>query len=156
MNHGVKYVETDELVNSDCLYHLLNGGKYNLKYYKIVQNEKSVVLNDYNNQIANVKTAEFSMPIRLLRKNSNGGVEVSKEEFNSRFGFNQLNNLMVTPVFRKEFEFGISIPQNVKSDIYIDRGINKAFDKHLRLQEIKTMDALEQYQNGAVFNIIEN
>lgn len=156
MNHGVKYVETDELVNSDCLYHLLNGGKYNLKYYKIVQNEKSVVLNDYNNQIANVKTAEFSMPIRLLRKNSNGGVEVTKDEFNSRFGFNQLNNLMVTPVFRKEFEFGISMPQNVKSDIYIDRGINKAFDKHLRLQEIKTMDALEQYQNGAVFNVIDN
>lgn len=156
MNHGVKYVETDELVNSNCLYHLLNGGKYNLKYYRIKQNEKSVVLNDYNNQVANIKTAEFSMPIRLLRKNSNGGVEVSQEEFNSRYGFNQLNNLMVTPVFRKEFEFGISMPQNVKSDIYIDRGINKAFDKHLRLQEIKTMDALEQYQNGAIFNIIEN
>ena len=156
MNHGVKYVETDELVNSNCLYHLLNGGKYNLKYYRIKQNEKSVVLNDYNNQVANIKTAEFSMPIRLLRKNSNGGVEVSQEEFNSRYGFNQLNNLMVTPVFRKEFEFGISMPQNVKSDIYIDRGINKAFDKHLRLQEIKNMDALEQYQNGAIFNIIEN
>lgn len=156
MNHGVKYVETDELVNRNCLYHLLNGGKYNLKYYKIIQNEKSVVLNDYNNQVANIKTAEFSMPIRLLRKNSNGGVEVTQEEFNSRFGFNQLNNLMVAPVFRKEFEFGISMPQIVKSDIYIDRGINKAFDKHLRLQEIKTMDALEQYQNGAIFNIIEN
>ena len=156
MNHGVKYVETDELVNSNCLYHLLNGGKYNLKYYKIIQNEKSVVLNDYNNQIANIKTAEFSMPIRLLRKNSNGGVEVTQEEFNSRYGFNQLNNLMVAPVFRKEFEFGISMPQIVKSDIYIDRGINKAFDKHLRLQEIKTMDALEQYQNGAIFNVIEN
>lgn len=156
MNHGVKYVETDELVNRNCLYHLLNGGKYNLKYYKIIQNEKSVVLNDYNNQVANIKTAEFSMPIRLLRKNSNGGVEVTQEEFNSRYGFNQLNNLMVTPVFRKEFEFGISMPQNVKSDIYIDRGINKAFDKHLRLQEIKTMDALEQYQNGAIFNVIEN
>ena len=61
---------------------------------------------------------------------------------------------MATPTFRKEFEFGISMPQKVNSDIYIDRGISKAFDKHLRLQEIKTMDALEQYQNGAIFNII--
>ena len=156
MNHGVKYVETDELVNRDCIYHLLNGGKYNLKYYDIVQNEKSVVLNDYDNQIANVKTADFTMPIRLLRKGSDGTVEVSQEEFSPKFGFNQLNNLIVAPVFRKEFEFGVSIPQKVKSDIYIDRGINKAFDKHLRLQEIRTMDALEQYQNGAVFNIIEN
>lgn len=156
MNHGVKYVEVDELVNNIYPYSLLNGTKFYVKAFDIIQNEKKVVLNDFNNQVATVKVADFIMPIRLFKKGKNGSVEISQEEFKTKLGFNQLNNLMVAPVFRKEFQFGISIPQKTKSDIYIDRGINKAFDKHLRLQEIKTMSALEQYQNGAIFNIINN
>jgi hypothetical protein len=36
----------------------------------------------------------------------------------------------------------------VEADIYIDRGINAAFEKHLKLQEFRTMEALENYGNG--------
>ena len=154
MNHGVKYTEIDELVNKTCCYHLLDGTKIYLKYFDIVQNSKEIILDDFNNQKAIINIANFEMPIRLFKENGKGGVDVSRDEFGSKFGFDQLNNLVATPTFRKEFEFGISMPQKVNSDIYIDRGISKAFDKHLRLQEIKTMDALEQYQNGAIFNII--
>lgn len=154
MNHGVKYTEIDELVNKTCCYHLLDGTKIYLKYFDIVQNSKEIILDDFNNQKAIINIANFEMPIRLFKENGKGGVDVSRDEFGSKFGFDQLNNFVVTPTFRKEFEFGISMPQKVNSDIYIDRGISKAFDKHLRLQEIKTMDALEQYQNGAIFNII--
>jgi hypothetical protein len=40
-----------------------------------------------------------------------------------------------------------SFPQNVDADIYIDRGISAAFEKHLKLQEIRTMEALENLGN---------
>lgn len=155
MHSGVQYKETDELVNKTCIYSLANGNKMFLKYFDIIQNYKSVILNSYNNQNANVSIANFVFPIRIFKKNKDNENEVSQNEYENEYGFSQFNNLIAAPVFRKEYTFGISMPQNLNSDIYIDRGICKAFDKHLRLQEIKTMDALEQYQNGAIFNIID-
>lgn len=155
MNHGVQYKEIDELENKTCVYSLANGTKMFMKYFDIIQNNKTVILNSFNNQTANVGIADFTMPIRLFKKNKHGEIEVSPDDYNDNLNFGQFNDLMVAPVFRKEYSFGISLPQNLKNDIYIDRGICKAFDKHLRLQEIKTMDALEQYQNGAIYNIID-
>jgi hypothetical protein len=43
----------------------------------------------------------------------------------------------------------------VDSDIYIDRGINAAFEKHLKLGEVTSLEALEQYGNG-YFKIMES
>ena len=45
--------------------------------------------------------------------------------------------------------------QNVDSDIYIDRGINAALEKHLKLGEVFTLEALEQYGNG-FFQMMKN
>ena len=59
------------------------------------------------------------------------------------------------PVFSEEYKLGIAAPQSVKGDIYIDRGINAAFEKHLKLGEITSMEALEQYTNG-YFKIMNN
>jgi hypothetical protein len=57
------------------------------------------------------------------------------------------NGMQVLPVFREEYRFGISSMENVDSDIYIDRGINAAFEKHLKLGEVTSLEALEQYGN---------
>lgn len=156
-NHGVRYQETDELVLNNCTYNLIDGNKIILKYYDIIPNQRTVTLNAYDNQTMTVDDAVFTAYIRMLQIDKNdGSVIVTRNEFSPDNGFNQMNNTIATPVFRKEYNFGISLPQNVSSDIYIDRGINKAFDKHIRLQEVKTMDALEQYQNGLIFNIIDS
>ena len=69
-------------------------------------------------------------------------------------GFNYRNDLEVFPTFRRDYQVGISVPQNVNSDIYIDRGIHKAFDRHIRLQEINAMEALENYGND-IFKLTE-
>ena len=58
------------------------------------------------------------------------------------------NGMIATPVFRTEYNLFSSTPQNVDSDIYIDRGINAAFEKHIKLQEVHTLEALENYGNG--------
>jgi hypothetical protein len=155
-NHGVKYVEDDVLKLENCLYNLLDGSSFTLRYYNIIQNTRRITLNDYNNQLKDVNDAIFYSNIKLLGLDNNGNVVVTKEEFTHENGFDQLDNTIAAPVFRKEYDFGVALPQNIKSDIYIDRGINKALDKHLRLQEISDMNSLLQYGNGSVFNIIEN
>lgn len=156
MNHGVKYVEDNVITKDKCIYRLMDGSCMYLSYYKILQNERNVTLNSYDNQTRKIYDAQFSADIRFFTLNDNNEVEVSRNEFSYENGFNQLNNMVATPVFRKNYDFGISFAQNINSNIYIDRGINKAFDKHLRLQEIKNMEALENYQNGQVFNVIDN
>ena len=50
---------------------------------------------------------------------------------------------------------GISSLENIDSDIYIERGINAAFERHLKLGEVTSLEALEQYSNG-YFTIIDN
>lgn len=138
---GVKYFETDELVKKECTYKLIDGTKMVLNYYDIRHQGRVVRLNAYDDQLTNVNDAVFVGNIKLFKEGSSANA--------------LRKSITVAPVFRKEYQFGNSFPQNIKPNIYIDRGVNRALDKHLRLQEISTMDALEQYQNGAVFNITE-
>lgn len=59
------------------------------------------------------------------------------------------------PVFREEYRFGSATLQNLDVDIYIGRGTNAAFEKHIKLGEVTSMEALEQYTNG-YFKMMEN
>jgi hypothetical protein len=52
------------------------------------------------------------------------------------------------PVFRNGTKIGKSMVQKDASDIYIDRGRSAAFERHLKLGEALTMEALENYGNG--------
>jgi Zn finger protein HypA/HybF involved in hydrogenase expression len=59
------------------------------------------------------------------------------------------------PVFRQEYLFGSATMQKLDVDIYIDRGTNAAFEKHLKLGEVTSMEALEQLGNG-YFKMMDN
>jgi len=65
------------------------------------------------------------------------------------------NGIQVAPTFKREYMLGISSLENVDSNIYIKRGINAAFEQHLKLGEVTSMEALEQYSNG-YFKIMNN
>ena len=77
-----------------------------------------------------------------------GGDDEINKEFNPERGFAHNNNTIIEPSIRQEYKFGISSLQSVDSDIYIDRGINAAFEKHLKLGEVSNMEDLTQYSNG--------
>ena len=68
-----------------------------------------------------------------------------KDKFND---FENNNGVVVSPLVRTEFNLASSMPQNIEADIYIDRGISAAFEKHLKLQEFRSMESLENYGNG--------
>ena len=150
-HYGIKYIDTVELVESICSYMLFNGKSYSLRYYDMVYPLMSVNVN--GNTTISVNEGKFFMPI-LLYLYGNETIEKVHPYYDKGNGFNYRNDLNVFPMFRHDYQVGISTPQNVNSDIYIDRGIHKAFDKHIRLQEINTMEALENYGND-IFKITE-
>ena len=154
-NSGIKYTEVYELKDSICQYYINDGTSFSLKYYDLIpQNTKYVDYDGSGNNNVEVAIANFEMMIFTLSV-KDGKIQASNKKFSTDEGFDKYNGFMAAPLFRLESDFGNSLPQIADGDIYIDRGIAKSIDKHLRLQEIKTMDSLVQYENGSIFNINE-
>jgi hypothetical protein len=62
-------------------------------------------------------------------------------------GFN-MTNTSLSGLTKEEYLFGSIFPPEVKSDVFIDRGVINVTDKHLRLSEVKTLNELARYGNG--------
>lgn len=56
-------------------------------------------------------------------------------------------------LFKEDYITGIHYAPSVSSSVNIQRGNNAAFERHIRLGEVKTLEDMENYQNGAFFNI---
>ena len=68
--------------------------------------------------------------------------------------FERGNGINAFPVFMEEYSLHTAAPQSVSGNIYINRGVNAAIDKHLRLGEVTSLESLTQYGNG--FYLIQN
>ena len=165
-NHGVEYKETVRFVKTNTEYYLkkpkdINSVtpserekpcKHSISYpiyvYVLTQDMIRVDESQYDSEYS-VAMADFKVDIDVFSGNSNTYSEKYPHEMEKR------NGLQVFPVFREEYKFGNSIIENVDSDIYIDRGINAAYERHLKLGEVTSLEALEQYGNG-YFKIMEN
>ena len=151
-NHGIRYTETVKFVEKDVQYYLKNivskqipRTKYAISAHTIsypvtcyvMEQEQNRIESDFNN-FYNCALAHFEMPMCT-----------------STTDFQLYNGTQTLPVFREEYKMGTACIQNVDSDIYINRGINAAFERHIKLEEVTSMESLEQYTNG-YFKIIEN
>ena len=58
-------------------------------------------------------------------------------------------------LFKEDYLMGVHYKPTVSSTVNIQRGNNSAFERHIRLGEIKTLEDMENYQNGSFFNIQE-
>jgi len=47
---------------------------------------------------------------------------------------------------------GIVFPQEVKNDVFIDRGAEDIFEKHMVMAEIKSVNDIDEYRNGYLIN----
>lgn len=50
--------------------------------------------------------------------------------------------------FMEEYQMGVSFVANNNGNVYIDRGSATAFERHMRLSEVDTLQDLENYGNG--------
>jgi hypothetical protein len=58
-------------------------------------------------------------------------------------------------VVKREAEMGIAFPPKIKTEIFIERQSISVFERHLRMEEIETIEQLTDYKNGYynIFNI---
>ena len=165
-NYGVEYIETVRFVKTNWEYYLKtpkdeestlpskrkdpckHSVSYPIYVYVLTQDLTRVRESQYDTDYS-VPMADFKFEINIFSGNSDTFAKRYPEEMEKH------NGLQVFPTYREEYRFGISSLENVDSDIYIDRGINAAFEKHLKLGEVTSLEALEQYGNG-YFKIMES
>lgn len=176
MNHGVEYHETVRFVKAKREYYLqlpritendtnktLNKpSKHSISYpiyvYELAQDYETINSSQYNPYQAPMAT--FKAEINTFGYDKKG-IFYDGENYTNNFSGNGEsdmaihNNMEAYPVFREEYRLGISSLENIDSDIYIDRGINSAYEKHLKLGEVTSLEALEQYGLN-FFKIMEN
>lgn len=92
---------------------------------------------------------------KTFEKYNIGTTTISDSNVQSDITFTDNSKEMAIPIFKEEYLMGITYPTIVKSDINIDRGINHAFERHLKLGEIKTLNDLIDYGNN-YFNLKSN
>lgn len=165
-NHGVEYKESVRFVKERKEYYLkkelrrkdiiplmrnkvsAHSISYPIYVYKMTQEMKHVDNSQYDSSYE-VPMADFKFNINIFSGNG--------DTFSQKYSDDMAehNNLQVFPVYREEYNLGASSLENVETNIYIDRGISAAFERHLKLGEVTTMEALEQYGNN-FFKIMES
>ena len=149
---GICYTESVKFVETEVQYYLkseigrqipttkasvsAHTVSYPITCYVLWQ-DKEKIESDFNNYY-HCAIAKFEMPMKTTYKD-----------------FEMYNGTQVLPVFRQEYKLGTACIENVDSDIYIDRGINAAFEKHLKLGEVTSIETLENY-GGSYFKIMNN
>ena len=165
-NYGVEYKETVKFVKENREYHVRKQIKkqiptkmnsvsahsisYPIYVYNLVQEIAEIDTDSYNT-LYRAPLATFKTEINLIGKNGNN----LRTNYDKYLDMDNLNGIHVYPTFREEYMLGISTMENIDSDIYIERGINAAFEKHLKLGEVRTLEALLQYGNS-YFKIMNN
>lgn len=162
-SYGVEYKETVKFVKENREYYLkkpINGQipttrnsvsahsvSYPIFVYKMTQELENIETSTYNTYYE-APLADFKVEINLV----NNDLESNYSNYIDLSGSTKVNTF---PMFKQEYLLGVATMENVDSDIYIERGINAAFEKHLKLGEVASLEALLQYGNS-YFKIMES
>ena len=60
---------------------------------------------------------------------------------------------LFSDIYKTDYLGGITYKPKVENDVRIERGNYMAFERHLKLAEIKTMEDMENYSNNSFFNV---
>ena len=123
---GVKYIDTCKLIPKQSYFNVDSKDSFLVNYYEISWD--------------NINTKIHNTEIKL-----------NKSKFEYRINpidYYKENNF----IFKEEHKMRSSSIEKVNADIYIQRGMSKALDNHLKLLETKTFESLTKYGNGQ-FNI---
>lgn len=159
--HGVQYDETVAMKKEQREYYLrrainhsstlpiqysspsVHSISYPIYVYTVDQNMQDVTDTLYGNV--------YALPIANFSVEAYGFVENESNVISTYDKYQDMalhNNMEAFPTFGEEYEQGIAAIESIDSDIYIDRGINASLEKHLKLGEVTSLEALENYGNG--------
>ena len=163
-NYGVEYNETVRFTKKQVFYYLTKeeeqpyptevyspkntNVKYPIYIYDIEQ-DVDIVENDIYNTQYTTPLANFKTEINIFKDKG------LTPTYSGYTDMNTYEGIKVAPVYKEEYRMGQSSMENLDTDIYIDRGMNSAFERHLKLGEVTSMEALENYGNN-FFKIMKN
>jgi hypothetical protein len=99
------------------------------------------------NQIYGLRYLDYTGKTRTVTYNNRTFIDNVTEFSYIGQGLN-MTNMSLSALTKEEYLFGIIFPAEVKSDVFIDRGLNSVMDKHLKFSEISNLKRLANYGNG--------
>ena len=155
-NHGVIYTETYSVAKDSEIDILIEEGLFE-KY--ITTNKLSFQTMDESLLTEDISYARFKCPFMLKLLSVNRGVNSINSNFNylpASFKVN-INKVRTEdlhmPITKLDYFTGTTYQPQVQADIHVNRGNATAWERHIKLGEIKTFQAMLDYANGGFFNI---
>ena len=108
-------------------------------YYRLY--EKMEFYTGNNIYSYNIRIGNRINKVPFLRTNFTTTVDITHVDIEER------------PLIRYDYYNGVNFQPSVNEDVYIERGVTQAFEKHIKFSEIKTFEDLENYANGGFFVI---
>ena len=152
-NSGVTYTESVEFVKNKEEYYLGSDKvSYPVYVYEMLQNDSYIAT--FKAQI-NTYSSTTKKNSGTTEENS-GTTKESKIEnsYSKMDDMDSHNGLDVYPTYQEAYNIGVVSSPIIDSNVNIYRGNNAAFEKHLKLGEVTSLEALENYTNG-YFTMIE-
>lgn len=139
--------------------------------YAVIQGDDEYVFYEYNgNGYSEISQSEGGVEIRNyrfysfpFRTDANTDVNVM-EVCNEYVSFPSIVSeftsvvdcdldIMHSPNFRRDYFNGFTFSPKIESEVNIGRGNAAAWERHVKLGEVKTLEAFENYSNGGFFNV---
>lgn len=140
-NSGVTYTESVEFVKNKEEYYLGSDKvSYPVYVYEMLQNDSYI--------------ATFKAQINTYKNSGTTEKSEIENSYSKMDDMDSHNGLDVYPTYQEAYNIGVVSSPIIDSNVNIYRGNNAAFEKHLKLGEVTSLEALENYTNG-YFNMIE-
>lgn len=165
---GVKYRETYNY-SMDSEIYTMSDDEFNrfINNYTIKEVVSKFTPDEFNNfvnddkNIKQINMKYIKAPFLLLsninkHEVSVNGVEKNLMYLSSNFEVNidKQRDFSQTPIIKQDFYSNTPFNPSVKNNVRFSRGNAAAFERHIKLGEIKSFDDFQNYANGGFFNVI--
>lgn len=170
MFNGVKYVDTYKYIEGSDIDKLFSGnftingtvvdaerylrGEYDV--YKTYGAPNEIARYFYENLVTfefdgseNVKTITVTDNLASASLRTYIECEYFKKSY-----YSGLDDLDYSYVVHHPYDLRMSSKPIISSEVIVDRGNTQAFEKHIRLSEVKTLEDMTNFNNGSFFNQI--
>lgn len=164
VNDGQSYTIDDFVQNDKVEENNAIGGFYKVYYtFEDYVNKRTVTLIHPSNstvtcEVAISETKKYGFNTSSKFKSYDVDTTTGKTRINdvvSEYNVTIENKVdyEYNNLYKEDYLMGIHYQPYVEENVYIDRGNADAYESYLKLMEVKTMQDLENYQNGGFFKI---
>lgn len=146
--HGVKYVEVYNYEENSELDKLIKGEITGITFEDYVSdaNETYVDFNKY-------AFSTIDSTVYYDKRLDTQIVSIPYVKSDYEVLIKNETDYLFADTFKTDYLNGITYKPILEKDVRIDRGNYAAFERHLKLAEVKTMEDMENYSNNSFFNI---